>query len=81
MNNYICVIFWLLPVIIRAIEPITIGAVLTTGVASYFGYDSIKDLTYCRFKECCNERSIPIELNSKFANMKIKLNGKAIINT
>lgn len=78
MNNYICILFWLLPVLTKAIEPITIGTAIATSAVSYFGYDVIKDMTYCRFKECCNKRSIPVEINSKFVDNDNEM--KMIIN-
>uniref|UniRef100_A0A1B0BDX6 AAA+ ATPase domain-containing protein n=1 Tax=Glossina palpalis gambiensis TaxID=67801 RepID=A0A1B0BDX6_9MUSC len=52
-------------------DPITIGA----GAAALIGVwksDFLKDQTYCRYAECCNDRSIPAnvyELKTKLANL------------
>lgn len=66
MNNfYKWFILLLLPALVCAIEPISITAAIGAGIATYYGYDSIKDMTYCQFRECCNERSVPININGK----------------
>uniref|UniRef100_A0A1A9VCM7 AAA+ ATPase domain-containing protein n=1 Tax=Glossina austeni TaxID=7395 RepID=A0A1A9VCM7_GLOAU len=44
-------------------DPLTIGL----GAAAVLGAwnsDFLKDQTYCRYKECCNERSIPANVNA-----------------
>lgn len=47
-------------------EPISIIAGSSVLVATWFGWDSIKSNTICRYMECCNERYIPYDLDSEY---------------
>lgn len=39
------------------------SAVLASG---WYKWDILKDNTYCRYAECCNDRYIPYDVESKF---------------
>lgn len=43
-------------------------AIAATGL---FGWKTIKSHTYCRFKECCDEKYINFDLDSKFIQFRL----------
>lgn len=48
----------------RAIEPISMGMI---GVGLFMGYKGIlKDQTWCRVTECCNDHHIPADVDGKY---------------
>lgn len=47
-------------------EIITTTLVAGTILGGWFGWESIKSNTVCRYIECCNDRYVPYNLNSKF---------------
>ncbi|EDW78479.1 uncharacterized protein Dwil_GK16456 [Drosophila willistoni] len=59
------------------IEPISTAAVVL-GVGA--GYGLLKDQTYCRFYECCDERSIPGLTRSLQYNLETQVYGQHIVN-
>lgn len=47
-------------------EIITASIIGTAIAASgFFGWNSLKTQTYCRFRECCDERYVNFDLESK----------------
>lgn len=50
------------------VDPVslTIGAGVGLGALTGFGF--LKDQTYCRLTECCNERSVPGHIYGKLMN-------------
>lgn len=50
-------------------EIITIGTYLASTAligGSWYNWNTLKDHTYCRFTECCNDDYIPYDLESKY---------------
>jgi torsin-1 len=48
-------------------------------MGGYKYFDKIKDLTYCRFQECCQEEKIPFDILSLRSNLKNRLFGQHIV--
>ncbi|XP_037726583.1 torsin-like protein [Drosophila subpulchrella] len=61
----------ILPRPLESLEPLTMGAIGfgALGLGTYF-----KEHTYCRFTECCDDRSIPADTGS----LAVQLHGKLI---
>ncbi|KAI8035473.1 torsin-like protein [Drosophila gunungcola] len=61
---------------LESLEPITISAIGfgALGIGAYF-----KEHTYCRFTECCDDRSIPGNINELNASLKRTLFGQHIV--
>jgi len=53
----------ILPRPLESLEPLTMGAIGfgALGLGTYF-----KEHTYCRFTECCDDRSIPADTGCKY---------------
>lgn len=47
---------------VNCIEPITLGVAAGVGA---LGFNFFKGQTYCRVYECCDDRSIPADMNRK----------------
>lgn len=58
------------------------ASVIGTAIAAtgFFGWDSLKTQTYCRFRECCDERYVNFDLDSKEVSVYIIFVCKVFIN-
>ncbi|ALC49600.1 Torsin [Drosophila busckii] len=61
---------------IICIEPLTIGAAVGVGA---LGYGFLKDQTYCRFYECCDDRSIPGNMLKLSSSLTYTLFGQHLV--
>ncbi|CAK1548230.1 unnamed protein product [Leptosia nina] len=61
-------------------EPITLIAGSTFLLGSWFGWDTIKTNTFCRFMECCDERHVPYDLNKLKLLFSHKIFGQPLVN-
>ncbi|XP_016980180.1 torsin-like protein [Drosophila rhopaloa] len=66
----------ILPRPLESLEPLTMGAIGfgALGLGTYF-----KEHTYCRFTECCDDRSIPGNINQLRASLERSLFGQHIV--
>ncbi|SPP77680.1 torsin-like protein [Drosophila guanche] len=60
----------------HSIEPLTIGAAI--GIGS-IGLNYFKGQTYCRFYECCDDRSIPGNITALHRSLESTLYGQHIV--
>ncbi|XP_037809416.1 torsin-like protein [Lucilia sericata] len=59
-------------------DPVSIGIAAGVGLGA-FKFDFLKDQTYCRMAECCNERSIPADIMGLKDELSNTLFGQHIV--
>lgn len=59
-------------------DPVSISVAAGVGLGA-FKFDFLKDQTYCRFTECCNERGIPADINGLRNELSKTLFGQHIV--
>ncbi|XP_017038919.1 torsin-like protein [Drosophila ficusphila] len=66
----------ILPLPLEAFEPLTMGAIGlgAVGFGTYF-----KEYTYCKFTECCDDRSIPANIEALRSSLNRYLFGQHIV--
>lgn len=64
--------------IFALIDPISLSVAAGIGLGA-FKFDFLKDQTYCRMKECCNERSIPADIQGLKHQLSETLFGQHIV--
>ncbi|XP_004530437.1 torsin-like protein [Ceratitis capitata] len=75
----LCIFSLSLQCVLCLLDPVslTIGAGVGLGALTGFGF--LKDQTYCRFTECCNERYIPGNINKLKSMLADRLYGQHIV--
>uniref|UniRef100_A0A1I8NII3 AAA+ ATPase domain-containing protein n=1 Tax=Musca domestica TaxID=7370 RepID=A0A1I8NII3_MUSDO len=64
--------------VVALFDPLPMG--LAAGAAlGLYKFDTLKDNTYCRFAECCNERSIPADIKGLQQDLDEHLFGQHIV--
>nr|XP_013101343.1 unnamed protein product [Stomoxys calcitrans] len=64
--------------ILALFDPLSMG--LAAGAAlGLYKYETLKDQTYCRFRECCNDRYIPADISQLEKDLNNNLFGQHIV--
>lgn len=75
---FIAIIFTVLQNVNSLFDPVSLSVAAGIGLGA-FKFDFLKDQTYCRFVECCNEASIPANIVGLKQELRKSLFGQHIV--
>uniref|UniRef100_A0A0A1WG10 Torsin-like protein n=1 Tax=Zeugodacus cucurbitae TaxID=28588 RepID=A0A0A1WG10_ZEUCU len=61
------------------VDPVSLSIGAGVGLGALYGFNFMKDQTYCRVTECCNERSIPGNIGNLRYMLQKRLYGQHIV--